>query len=182
MEMLVFIECESSSVEGCLKELRKKAEVLKRIPGKIDKAKVELSFGAFMSVKIALKVEPDKNHDKIIIAEYSSGKDVLERLQEKMQEKIKNAEIVDFAFGTYTMPLTRRKYAVGIAVANVPRERKNLEKLSIEERRAILRKALELFDWNPKALNISEIARLFNVSRDSIYNDIEQIMKERIRA
>ncbi|RLG55945.1 MAG: hypothetical protein DRN95_07315, partial [Candidatus Hydrothermarchaeota archaeon] len=62
------------------------------------------------------------------------------------------------------------------------RERKNLEKLSIEERRAILRKALELFDWNPKALNISEIARLFNVSRDSIYNDIEQIMKERIRA
>ncbi|RLF78888.1 hypothetical protein DRN32_06095 [Thermococci archaeon] len=132
-----------------------------------------------MSVKIALKVEPDKNHDKIIIAEYSSGKDVLERLQEKMQEKIKNAEIVDFAFGTYTMPLTRRKYAVGIAVVNVPRERKNLEKLSIEERRAILRKALELFDWNPKAMNSSEIARLFNVSRDSIYNDIEQIMREK---
>ena len=98
---------------------------------------------------------------------------------EKMQEKIKNAEIVDFAFGTYTMPLTRRKYAVGIAAVNVPRERKNLEKLSIEERRAILRKALELFDWNPKALNISEIARLFNVSRDSIYNDIEQILKEK---
>ncbi|MCD6144052.1 HTH domain-containing protein, partial [Thermococcus sp.] len=72
-----------------------------------------------------------------------------------------------------------RKYAVGIAVVNKPKEKENFQNLSIEERRAILRKALELFGWDPKALNISEIARLFNVSRDSIYNDIEQILKER---
>lgn len=177
--MLVFIECESSSIEGCLKELREKAEDLEKIPGKIDKAKIELSFGAFMSVRISLSIEPDKNHEKMIIAEYSSGKDVLERLQEKMREKIKNAQIVDFTFGTYTMPITRKKYAVAIAVVNIPKERESFENLSIEERRAILRKALELFGWNPKVLNISELARLFGVSRDSIYNDIEQILKEK---
>ncbi|MBC7093997.1 HTH domain-containing protein [Thermococcus sp.] len=116
---------------------------------------------------------------KYIVAEYTSGKDVIERLQEEMQKKIKGTEVIDFAFGTYTMPVTRRKYAVGIAVVNIPQEKKSFEDLSIEERRAILRKALELFGWNPKTLNISEIARLFNVSRDSIYNDIEQILKEK---
>jgi len=177
--MLIFIQCESSSIEGCLKKLIEEAKTLKKMPGKIEKAKIELSFGAFMEVKVALSVDPSRRADKRIIAEYSSGKDVLERLQKKMQNEIKNAEVVDFTFGTYTMPITRRKYAVGIAVVNKPKEKENFQNLSIEERRAILRKALELFGWNPKALNISEIARLFNVSRDSIYNDIEQILKER---
>ncbi|WP_048160664.1 HTH domain-containing protein [Thermococcus sibiricus] len=177
--MLLFIECESSSVEGCLKELREKAKILESMPGSIEKAKIELSFGAFMEIKIALSIDPTKKADKYIVAEHTSGKDIIERLQEKIRKKIKNTEIVDFTFGTYTMPITRRKYAVGIAVVNRPQGKGNLENLSIEERRAILGKALELFGWNPKALNISEIARLFNVSRDSIYNDIEQILKER---
>ncbi|MEO2152510.1 MAG: HTH domain-containing protein, partial [Thermococcus sp.] len=37
---------------------------------------------------------------------------------------------------------------------------------------------LEAFNYNPKVLNISELARVFGVSRDSIYYDIEQILKE----
>lgn len=177
--MLFFIECEAASVEGCLRELKEKAKALEKLPGKIEKAKIELSFGAFMTVRLAISINPSEIVEKMIIAEYTSGKDVLEKLQEKMRNQIKNAEIVDFTFGTYTMPVTRRKYAVGIAVINIPRESVSFENLGIEERRAILRKALELFGWNPKALNISEIARLFNVSRDAIYNDIEQIMRER---
>ncbi|NJE26326.1 hypothetical protein E3E22_06775 [Thermococcus sp. MV5] len=177
--MLVFIECEAVSVEGCLRELKEKAKILENMPGSIEKAKIELSFGAFMGIRIALNIDPTKKAEKYIIAEYTSGKDVIERLQQKMQNGIKDAEIVDFTFGTYTMPVTRRKYAVGIAVVNRPKEGVSFENSSIEERRAILRKALEVFGWNPKALNISEIARLFNVSRDSIYNDIEQIMKEK---
>ncbi|HII67021.1 MAG TPA: HTH domain-containing protein [Thermococcaceae archaeon] len=177
--MLVFIECEAVSVEGCLRELKEKAKILENMPGSIEKAKIELSFGAFMGIRMALNIDPTKIAEKYIIAEYTSGKDIIKRLQEEMQKKIRDTEVIDFTFGTYTMPVTRRKYAVGIAVVNKPKEKENFQNLSIEERRAILRKALELFGWNPKALNISEIARLFNVSRDSIYNDIEQILKER---
>jgi len=177
--MLLFIECEAASVEGCLRELEEKAKILEKTPGAIERAKIELSFGSFMDIKIALKIDPTRNTEKYIIAEYASGKNVVEELQKRMQMRIKDSEIVDFTFGTYTMPVTRRKYAVGVAVINRPREDASFENLTIEERRAILRKALELFGWNVKVLNISELARLFGVSRDSIYNDIEQILKEK---
>ncbi|MBC7094000.1 hypothetical protein [Thermococcus sp.] len=45
--MLVFIECEALSVEGGLEELKEKAKILENMPGSIEKAKIELSFGLF---------------------------------------------------------------------------------------------------------------------------------------
>ena len=78
--MLVFIECEAVSVEGCLRELKEKAKILENMPGSIEKAKIELSFGAFMGIRIALNIDPTKKAEKCIIAEYTSGKDVRERV------------------------------------------------------------------------------------------------------
>ncbi|MCD6525328.1 MAG: HTH domain-containing protein, partial [Thermococcus sp.] len=50
---------------------------------------------------------------------------------------------------------------------------------STPDRRKLLAHVLSLFDYNPRVLNISELARIFNVSRDTIYHDIQQILKEK---
>lgn len=181
---LVVIQCESSSIEECVRTIRENAKKeLSSKPGKIVKSRISLSFGAFMNLSLALTVNSTELADKGVIVEYSSGKskeDALKNVQKKINSQLTPYyEIVDFEFGTYTMPVTRRHYAIGVTVYNVPAQKSELHLLGVKERRELLAKALELFQYNPRALNISEIARIFKVSRDSIYYDIEQILKER---
>ena len=183
---MIVIQCESSNIEECVRCVRENSKKeLSSKPGKIIKSRISLSFGAFMNLSLALTVNSTELAHKGIIAEYSSGKsrkDALKNVQKKINSQLTPYyEVVDFEFGTYTMPVTRRHYAVGVAVYNVPTQKSELHLLGVKERRELLAKALGLFQYNPKALNISEIARIFKVSRDSIYYDIEQILKERRR-
>ena len=136
-----------------------------------------------MNLTVTLLLNPQNNAGKGVLADYSPGKhkeDAINKALEKLNRVLpKNAQIVDFEIGTYTTPVTRRTYAVGVVVYNVPPEPKPLEEFSIKERRELLSRVLYNFNYNPRVLNISEIARMFGVSRDSIYYDIEQILKER---
>lgn len=181
---LIILQSESSSIKDCLRELAENAEKQFRMyKGTIRQAKIKLSFGAFMNVTMTVSIDQTKHAKKGIIATYSTGRnkqEALRKLQESINSQINNhVNIVDFEIGTYVTPVTRRTYAVGIVVYNIPIHKIELSQLGIKERRMILARALGLFNYNPKVLNISEVARTFGVSRDSIYYDIEQILKER---
>lgn len=181
--MLIAFQCESSSIEDCINEIKKKSEkTLKDIPGSITSAKITLTFGAFMNLLIVLNIDECQRSTNGILAEFSSGRnkeDAITKVLDVINGKIpKNAQVIEFELKTYTTPVTRRTYAVAVAVYNIPEVEKPLLEYSIQERRRLLASVLKVFNYNPRVLNISEIARMFGVSRDSIYYDIGQILKE----
>lgn len=181
---LINIQHDSASIEDCVTNIvLKSKKYLSDSRGYIAASKIDLSFGAFMNLSVTLAIDFKKDMVKGIVADYSHGRkreDALRKAVESLNEKLpEEAQIVDFQLGTYVTPVTRRTYAVAVAVYNIPTERKTLEEFGINERRALLKRVLEEFNYNPRVLNISEIARTFGVSRDSIYYDIEQILKEK---
>ena len=135
-----------------------------------------------MNLLVIVNIDPRVPSKKGILADFSSGRnkeDAINKVLEKVNNKLpRDAQIVDFEIKTYTTPVTRRTYAVGVVVYNVVEVAKPLREFSIAERRGLLSSVLKAFNYNPKVLNISELARVFGVSRDSIYYDIEQILKE----
>ncbi|WP_461863870.1 hypothetical protein [Thermococcus sp.] len=181
---LVSIQCESSSVEDCIKEIVKKSHILlSSTPGLIKSSKISLNFGAFMNLRILLLIDESIPGEKGIIVSYASGRhkdEALNKVLEKINSRLeKRYQVVNFETGTYTMPVTRRTYAVGVVVYNIKTQNGELSTLTLKGRRELIARALEMFNYNPKVLNISELARMFGVSRDSIYYDIEQILKGR---
>ncbi len=179
---LVSIQCESSSVEDCIKEIVKKSHILlSSTPGLIKSSKISLNFGAFMNLRILLLIDESIPGEKGIIVSYASGRhkdEALNKVLEKINSRLeKRYQVVNFETGTYTMPVTRRTYAVGVVVYNIKTQNGEFRTLTLKGRRELIARALEMFNYNPKVLNISELARMFGVSRDSIYYDIEQILK-----
>ncbi len=180
---LISLQCESSSVEDCIKEIVKKSHILlSSTPGLIKSSKISLNFGAFMNLRILLLIDEGIPGEKGIIVSYASGRhkdEALNKVLEKINNRLeKDCQVVNFETGTYTMPVTRRTYAVGVVVYNIKkRQNSELSTLTLKGRRELIARALEMFNYNPKVLNISELARMFGVSRDSIYYDIEQILK-----
>jgi len=136
-----------------------------------------------MNLNITLLIDSSRNSTKGILAEYAHGRNKEETINaavERVNSTIPaDAEVVDFQIDTYTTPVTRRTYAVVVVVYNVPVLTKPHREFTLRERRELLASVLREFEYNPRVLNISELARVFGVSRDSIYYDIEQILKER---
>lgn len=181
---MVSVQCESSSIEDCINNmLSKSRELLSPLPGSIVSSKINLTFGAFMNLTVTMLLDDRDDMKKGILADYAHGKnkeDAISKTMDKINRLLpKNARVVDFEVGTYTTPVTRRTYAVVVVVYNAPPSEKPLNEFTIKERRELLARILETFNHNPRVLNISEIARMFGVSRDSIYYDIEQILKEK---
>ncbi|NJF25932.1 HTH domain-containing protein [Thermococcus sp. Bubb.Bath] len=176
-----YLSCESASVEECVESFTKKAE---RIFGGtgcyVSSAELKLTFGAFMHLSASLVLDPYRVGGGVVV-EYSSGRDresTVEEVLGVINARLKRADVVAFKIGTYTTPVTRRTYAVGVAVYN----RGGIHSDEVQEtpeRRKLLAHVLSLFNYNPKVLNISELARTFDVSRDTIYYDIQQILKEK---
>lgn len=181
---LVAIQSESVDIEDCVNDVAVKSRnLLSSKPGVIKSSKIHLTFGAFMNLTITLLLDPRGNARKGVLADYAHGKskeDAIQKALEKLNTLLpEGAQVLDFEVGTYTTPVTRRTYAVGVIVYNAPLETRPFNEYQLKERRELLAKVLKSFNYNPKVLNISEIARMFGVSRDSIYYDIEQILKER---
>jgi len=181
---LISVQCESSSIEDCVNNVMSKSkELLGSRLGSIVSSKIHLTFGAFMNLNVTMLLDPRGDMQKGIIVDYSHGKnkeDAINRTMEKINRLLpRNAQVLDFEVGTYTTPVTRRTYAVVVVVYNAPPGEKPFPEYTIKERRELLAGVLERFNYNPRVLNISEIARMFGVSRDSIYYDIEQILKEK---
>ncbi|MBP1912474.1 hypothetical protein [Thermococcus stetteri] len=184
MELLTFYH-ESSNIEDCTRTIADMSNnTLQSKFGFIYSSKIYLSFGAFMNLQVTLLLNERKDMLKGLIAEYSSGKNrenAINKLLEVVNSKLpRDAQVVDFEVGTYVTPVTRRAYAVAVVVYNAPLEQKPFQEFSMEERRRLIGRVLREFNYNPKVLNISELARMFGVSRDSIYYDIQQILKEKL--
>ncbi len=178
---LIHIVCESASVEDCIGEFTSKIEDVLNVSGcYIKSAELNLTFGAFMHLSATLLVDPS-NFGGRVVAKYSTGRSrdrAIESVLAEINPLIENAEVVGFKFGTYTTPVTRKTYAVGVVAYNLPMK-PAAQITGTPGRRKLLAHVLSLFDYNPRALNISELARIFNVSRDTIYYDIQQILKEK---
>ncbi len=180
---MVSIQCESASVEDCVNTVVSKSkERLHSASGFIYSSKISLSFGAFMNLNVTLLLDTAVTMDKGVLVEHATGRnrgDAISKALELLNTKLPEAaKVIDFEVGTYTTPVTRRTYGVAVAVYNISPEHRALPNLTLKERRALLAHVLQVFNYNPKVLNISELARTFGVSRDSIYYDIEQILKE----
>ncbi|WP_048149706.1 HTH domain-containing protein [Thermococcus sp. AM4] len=178
---LFHVSCESASVEDCIEEFTSKInQVLSGSGCYIKSADLNLTFGAFMHLSAGLLVDPSTPGGRVV-AKYSAGRSresAIEGVLAEINPLIENAEVVAFKFGTYTTPVTRRTYAVGVVAYNLPM--KPASQISeTADRRKLLAHVLSLFEYNPKVLNISELARVFGVSRDTIYYDIQQILKEK---
>ncbi|ANF23617.1 hypothetical protein A7C91_08605 [Thermococcus piezophilus] len=178
------IQCESSNIGDCVNSIvLKSRNLLSPKPGFISSSKITLTFGAFMTLTVTVLLDTGVNMKKGILAEYAVGRnkeEAVDRVLEKINRALPSeTRVVDFEVGTYTTPITRRTYAVGVVVYNVPLKKRPFREFTIKERRELLANVLEMFNYNQRVLNISEIARIFGVSRDSIYYDIEQILKEK---
>ncbi|WP_297419765.1 hypothetical protein [Thermococcus sp.] len=185
MQLLTF-QHDSASVEDVATNIvLKSREILSHRQGFISSAKIDMSFGAFMNLTVTLVIDDRHNMEKGVVVEHSTGKnreDAINNAVVKVNGSLPDgARVVAFDVGTYITPVTRRTYAVVVAVYNAPLQKRDLSEYSLGERRSLLKRVLREFDYNPKVLNISEIARVFGVSRDSIYYDIEQILKEAMK-
>ena len=178
---LFHVSCESASVEDCIEEFTSKInQALSGSGCYIKSAELSLTFGAFMHLSAALLVDPSTPGGRVVV-KYSTGRSrerAIKGVLEEINPLIENAEVIAFKFGVYTTPVTRRTYAVGVVAYNVPLKTA-VQVTETTDRRKLLAHVLSLFDYNPRVLNISELARVFGVSRDTIYYDIQQILKEK---
>ncbi|ASJ00922.1 hypothetical protein [Thermococcus gorgonarius] len=178
---LVYISAESASVEDGVNHFMEKLKTAKDRTGwYIVSAQLNLTFGAFMHLSALLLVDESKTGGDLAVV-YSTGggrEAAVLGVIDKLNPIIQNADVVSFRVGSYTTPVTRRTYAVGMVAYNRPALQAS-EVLQTQDRRELLAHVLSLFDYNPKVLNISELARVFGVSRDTIYYDIQQILKEK---
>ncbi len=178
---VAYVSCESASVEECVEAFTKKTERIFSGTGcYVFSAELKLTFGAFMHLSASFILDPSRVGGGVV-AEYSSGRDresAIEEVLGKINAKLRGTDVVSFRIGTYTTPVTRKTYAVGVAAYNKLNLRSD-EVQRTPERRKLLAHVLSLFDYNFKVLNISELARTFGVSRDTIYYDIQQILKEK---
>ncbi len=179
---IIYVSCESASVQECLESLKLRfEEELKRGNGRIVRADVEMSFGAFMNTSVTALME-ETEPVAGIVAEHTVGRNrehAMVNLIQKINAAIKNVNVVSFKLGSYTTPVTRRTYAVGVVVYNMKLENLEFNNFETERRRELLAYILGVFNYNVKVLNISELARVFGVSRDTIYYDVESIIKRR---
>ncbi|MDV3104770.1 HTH domain-containing protein [Thermococcus waiotapuensis] len=180
---LVYTSAESASVEDGVSHFMEKLKTAKGGAGwYIVSAQLNITFGAFMHISALLLVDESKTGGDLAVV-YSTGggrEAAVLGVVEKLNTVIKNAEVVSFRIGSYTTPVTRRTYAVGIVAYNRPALQAS-EVSKTSDRRELLAHVLSLFDYNPRVLNVSELARIFDVSRDTIYYDIQQILEEKKR-
>lgn len=168
-----------SSLERCVREVNKE---LKKVDGRITKAYAEVSLGpsgAYVTIYVA--VSGNTPHRKSIIGINQGGK-TLERSMELATEKLneviakKEGEVVDvFTKNISTLfstPLTGKTYTTIIAAIN---EDDFMPARNAALRRQRIKNTLKLLNNDPKAINISEVAEIFGVSRLIIYKDLEEL-------
>ncbi|MFQ6129283.1 MAG: hypothetical protein ACE5OT_00535 [Candidatus Hadarchaeaceae archaeon] len=104
----------------------------------------------------------------------------LSRAQEKINAQLArlNGEIAGFYWKFITPPIPKRTYATIIVAVNeeVPEK---MEKLNSDERRERLAAVLRLLGNDPRAINLTQVAKTFGVSRDTLYKDLQELGSER---
>jgi hypothetical protein len=164
-----------SALKQGVKEINKELE---EVDGKITKAYAEVSLspsGGYVTINVA--VSGNAPHRKSIIGVNQGGKN-FELSMKKATEKLngiiadRKGELVDVFSRAITAPLSGRTYTTIVAAMN---EEAFMPANNAKLRRQRLKNMLGLLNDDPKAINISEVARVFGVSRVIIYKDLEEL-------
>lgn len=153
---------------------------LSNTPGSIAEIETDLNVGVSGGkVQLVVTVEDKKTRPKKIIWANKGGsneEEAISKAKEKLNPKIEkiSGEIADFHLKFVSPPLPQRTYVTIILGVNetIPKKTKNL---NTEERRARLREIINLLGGEASTINISKISKVFNVTRDVIYRDIEKM-------
>lgn len=165
----------SSALKKTISEIN---EELKKVNGKIMRIACDATAGPVeASVSIIVFIDGDAPVKKEIIGvnekSYTREKSI-KKANLKINEllKDKHGSIVDYYIKTMTT-LPTRVYTTMIVAVNL----EELEELKadVSIRRQRLKKAIELLGNDPATINIAEIAKLFGVSRQMIYKDLEAL-------
>ncbi len=164
-----------SSLKKCVKEIN---EELEKVDGRITKADVEVSVipsGGYVTIHVA--VSGNAPHKKSVIG-INRGGENFEMSMKMATKKLnsimsgKKGEVVDVFTKNISTPILGRTYTTIVAAIN---EDVFMPANNAALRRQRLKKTLELLNDDPKAINISKVAKVFGVSRLIIYKDLEEL-------
>lgn len=131
---------------------------------------------------IVIVDERDFRSKRILWANETGGTDekALRRAREKINVQLTklHGEIAGFHLKFITPMIPKHIYATLIVAVN-EEVHKKVEKLGSEGRRERLASMLRLLNNDPKAINLVQVAKIFGVSRDTIYRDLEELGIER---
>jgi len=159
-------------------------EKLAKISGCITKMDANVSAGvAGASVRVTVALDESDVRPKCIIwANEVGGSEgsALRRAEEKVNAQLSNlrGQIAGFHLQSIAPPLVRRTYVTLIVAVNqrIPEE---VGKLTADERRGRLAAAIHMLGNDPNAVNLSHVAKIFDVSRDVIYEDLKKLGTKR---
>lgn len=159
-------------------------DMLVKSQGRITKLDANIDSGiSGATVRIVAAVDESDIRPKCIIwaNEVGTGEaKALRRAQEKINTRLAKlrGEVAGFYLKFITPPIPKRTYATLIVAVNeeVPEK---AGKLSSEERRERLAAVLRLLGNDPKTINLAQMAKVFDVSRDTIYKDLHDLGAER---
>jgi len=163
----------ASALEKAIKEVNEK---LKNCEGCIKKINPEVTLlpvGAY--VYITVIVSGEKLCEKKVVGvnvKASSKKKSIEKAF-KLINPI-DGEIADFSITTSTSPTLGIYTTVIVGVNKIKFKKAKNQK----ERRERIRKILEILGNDLSAINLSGLAAHFNVSRTTIYKDLQEIMRD----
>jgi len=157
-------------------------EKLAKIPGCITKMDANISAGvAGASVRVTVALDESDIRPKCIIWANEVGgneTNALRRAEEKVNTQLSKlrGQIAGFHLQSIGPPLVRRIYVgVTLIVAVNQQIPKEVGKLTADERRGRLAAAIHMLGNDPNAVNLSHVAKIFDVSRDVIYEDLKKL-------
>lgn len=157
---------------------------LAKAPGCITKLEANIDSGVSgATARIVVIVDESDLRPKYVLwANEAGGSDeaALRRAQDKINAQMAKlrGEIAGFYLKFITPPLPKRTYATLIVAVNEEVHEK-VGGLSSEERKERLAAMLRLLGNDPRAINLAHVAKIFGVSRDTIYKDLQDLGIER---
>jgi hypothetical protein len=131
------------------------------------------------TVRIVVTIDESDIRPKCILWVNEAGKDersAFSRAERRINAQLTKlkGQVAGFYMKFIRPPLPKRIYATLIMAVNeeVPSK---ISKLDVEERRERLAAVMRLLGNDPKAVNLSRIAKMFGVSRDVIYKDLRKL-------
>jgi hypothetical protein len=153
---------------------------LAKTQGRITNLDVNIYSGVVGAiVRLVIIVdERDFRPKRILWANETGSTDekALRRAREKINAQLTKlrGEIAGFYLKFITPMIPKHTYATLIIAVNGELPKK-VGKLDSGERREQLAAMLRLLNNDPKAINLVRVAKIFGVSRDTIYRDLEEL-------
>lgn len=159
-------------------------EMLAKTQGRITKLDANIDSGiSGATTRIVVVVdEGDIRPKRVLWANEVGGSEAtaLNRAQEKINAQLTKirGEVAGFYMKFITPPLPKRTYATLLVAVNEEVSEK-IGRLDSAERREHLAAVLRLLGNDSRAINLAQIAKIFGVSRDTIYKDLHELGIER---